>query len=110
MKQEHIGAKDFTCPNPFNKAYRGAPDFYRYNTRDITHKSNCGRGLIVRAGIQQFDYIILGRVVTQRAGMSEGQQILEELIAHILDDEPTDDFLTKRAKYIYNNSKQENDQ
>jgi hypothetical protein len=61
--------------------------------------SDCGRGMILEIQHDWYDYLINGKVVTQRAGSNP--QILEELIAVILDGKATEDWGMLRAKECY---------
>ena len=65
----------------------------------VVVKSKCGRGCIVKVHEKHNDYLIEGKLVTQRVGFSP--KLLNSLVAHILDDEPTDEYFVMRAKEVY---------
>jgi len=68
-------------PNPWHRGYNGPEIFER---RDVqAWVSPCGRGMIVKVSEHQYDYLIDGRVVTQRAGRDMG--LLERMIAEGLE-------------------------
>ncbi|MCP4475411.1 MAG: hypothetical protein GY821_12765 [Gammaproteobacteria bacterium] len=75
----------------------GLPKIYqRHNC--ITYKSKCGRGEIVKVSGVQFDYLINGKVVSQRCG--KNMELLDMIIAAIYDGVKSD-FLIERAKSCY---------
>ncbi len=72
-----------------------------------TWVSDCGRGIIVSRFPGSFLYIINGRPVTERAGMTKGYDILQDLIDHILDGKPAiEPYDTPRAMEAYNRGDQ----
>jgi hypothetical protein len=66
-------------PNPWHHGYNGPAVFER---RDVRAWSS-GRGMIVKVSDRQYDYLIDGRVVSQRGGCDMG--LLERMIAEGLD-------------------------
>lgn len=68
-------------PNPWHHGYNGPAIFERHDVQAWV--SPCGRGMIVKVSDRQYDYLIDGRVVSQRGGCDMG--LLERMIAEGLD-------------------------
>jgi hypothetical protein len=66
-------------PNPWHHGYNGPAIFERHNVQAW----ESGRGMIVKVSDRQYDYLIDGRVVSQRGGCDMG--LLERMIAEGLD-------------------------
>lgn len=85
---------EITYANPFESG----PDVYHVSG-GIVSNSTCGRGQIIKVSPGRFDYLVNGRLVSQRAGKS--MDILNRFIAAILDGAEPDHFMISWAKAIY---------
>lgn len=63
-------------------------------------ESKCGRGAIVTAFRESYDYLVNGRVVSQRAGKNMG--LLDSLIACIHGEKQPETWDEERALETYN--------
>lgn len=69
-------------PNPWSMHGKNGPEIFE--RRDVqVWPSPCGRGMIVKVQDRQYDYLIDGRVVSQRGGCFMG--LLEWMITEGLD-------------------------
>lgn len=71
-----------------------------YKRKNIqAYMSNCGRGMVLKYLDNHYDYLINGRVITQRAGKS--MDLLNQAILYLLDGGP--EFMdSDRIKEAYN--------
>lgn len=67
---------NLSYPNPWHHGYNGPEIFERRDAR--VWPSACGRGMIVKVSDRQYDYLIDGRVVSQRGGCDMG--LLERMV------------------------------
>lgn len=81
--------KSVSYKNPWWKPGRTSPKQYTH-TNAVVKVSDCGRGMIVKVLPRHFDYVVNGRVVTQRCGSNMGN--LDMMIAFLLDGGPEPDM------------------
>lgn len=65
-------------------------------------QSGCGKGSVVKVFDKSYDYLVFGRIVSQRAGRSMG--ILNELIKCVLDRDYDDCMYADRARWAYDHA------
>jgi len=89
--------KDILYKNPWFSNINLSPAIY--HRHDVIFvESSCGRGEIIKVHDNLYDYLINGRVITQRAGRSLA--ILDELILYVLENKGNPLF-GERAKDAY---------
>jgi len=88
---------DMTYTNPWYTPGGISPkEYLRFNCS--SQKSKCGRGEIVKVSSKHFDYLVGGKLVSQRAG--KNMETLDNFIAAIYYGGDFD-FLVRRAKACF---------
>ena len=90
--------QEISYKNPWYTPHGIAPETYQRFVCTVT-ASKCGRGSIVKVGEKHFDYLVNGRVITQRCG--KNMSLLDNFIAAICDGIEFDDYWIERAKACY---------
>lgn len=68
--------------NPWYTPFSASPKVYQRDDAPV-FKTDCGRGMIVKVNNRHYDYLVDGKVVTQRCGNS--MNVMNKLLA----DRPT---------------------
>ena len=84
--------------NPWYSSGGLSPQIYK-RLNISAYKSECGRGMILSYLPNHYDYLVNGKVVTQRVGKSVG--LLNQAIAFLLDGGPGFMY-ADRMKEAYN--------
>lgn len=87
--------------NPWKEDMHNAHGFEEktYNPADITHRTKCGRGFIVRTVGRAGLYFVDGVAVTERAGRSK--ENIERITGHLLGRSPSRFSVDESAKETF---------
>lgn len=77
MKPKFIEKATLEYTNPWHRDGQNGPSVFKIPNAPI-YRSPCGRGVMVKISNEHFDYLVDGKLITQRAGANT--KILANLI------------------------------